>query len=72
MCIYYCDHLTTRKETAMSVYFKVNEDGCLDSIEHAGCITIPDGVKSIGARVFRYCSKLSSVIIPSSVTSIGD
>lgn len=56
----------------MSVYFKVNEDGCLDSIEHAGCIAIPDSVTSIGDRVFRYCSKLTGVIIPSSVTSIGD
>ena len=56
----------------MSVYFYINEDGCLDGIAHAGCITIPDGVKSIGARVFRYCNKLAGVTIPDSVTSIGD
>ena len=34
--------------------------------------TIPDGVKTIGASAFRYCSGLTSMNIPASVTSIGE
>ena len=33
---------------------------------------IPDGVKTIGASAFRYCSGLTSMNIPASVTSIGE
>ena len=33
---------------------------------------IPDGVKTIGGRAFRYCSELTSMNIPASVTSIGE
>ena len=34
--------------------------------------TIEDGVTSIGSDAFEYCSCLTSVTIPNSVTSIGD
>ena len=34
--------------------------------------SIPDGVKTIGASAFRYCSGLTSMNIPASVTSIGE
>ena len=34
-------------------------------------MTIPDGVTSIGAEAFYYCSGLTSVTIPNGVTSIG-
>ena len=33
---------------------------------------IPEGVTSIGYGAFQYCSGLTSVTIPNSVTSIGD
>ena len=56
----------------MSVYFKVNEDGCLDGISYAGCITIPDSVKSIGYRALADHGKIVSITIPDSVTSIGE
>ncbi|MBD5441529.1 MAG: leucine-rich repeat protein [Treponema sp.] len=35
-------------------------------------VVIPDGVKSIGERVFNGCTGLTSVTIPSSVTEIGN
>ncbi|MGN0818705.1 MAG: leucine-rich repeat domain-containing protein, partial [Candidatus Coproplasma sp.] len=35
-------------------------------------LVIPDGVTSIGAYAFIYCTSLKSVTIPSSVTSIGE
>ena len=35
-------------------------------------LVIPDGVTSISAYAFEYCSGLTSVTIPASVTSIGD
>jgi len=38
----------------------------------AGAFTIPDGVTSIRYWAFCYCSKLTNVNIPDSVTSIGN
>lgn len=35
-------------------------------------VEIPNGVTSIGAYAFDYCTKLESVTIPNTVTSIGD
>ena len=35
-------------------------------------VTIPNSVKSIGDRAFKWCFFLQSVTIPNSVTSIGD
>ena len=35
-------------------------------------LVIPDGMTSIRKRAFAYCSGLSSITIPASVTSIGD
>ena len=35
-------------------------------------LTIPDGVTSLGERLFEGCRSLTSVTIPSCVTSIGD
>lgn len=32
---------------------------------------IPDGVTNIGDQAFRYCSRLTSILIPDSVVSIG-
>ena len=35
-------------------------------------VNISEGVKNIGARAFSYCSGLTTVIIPNSVTAIAD
>ena len=37
-----------------------------------GSYTIPNGVKSIGYEAFVYCTNLTSITIPNSVTIIGD
>jgi len=39
---------------------------------YSGEYTIPDGIQNIARSAFQYCSGLTSVTIPSSVTSIGD
>lgn len=51
----------------------------IDSIPNGLCngmssltsITIPDGVKDIGAYAFSWCESLMSITIPNSVTTIG-
>ena len=35
-------------------------------------LSLPQGLKTIGARAFYWCSSLTQLIIPSSVTSIGN
>lgn len=37
-----------------------------------GCYTIPDGVISIGVDALSYCTSLDRVIVPNSITNIGD
>lgn len=52
----------------------------IDSIPNGLCngmssltsITIPDGVKDIGAYAFSWCESLMSITIPNSVTKIGE
>ena len=36
-----------------------------------GSVTIPEGVSSIGDRMFSYCINLTSIVLPNSITSIG-
>lgn len=36
-----------------------------------GIVTLPDGVTRISVGAFRFCTKLTEVVIPASVTSIG-
>jgi len=43
----------------------------VDGRELEGGIAIPDGAKKIGSGAFRYCSKITDIVIPKSVTSIG-
>lgn len=50
-------------------------DGCLITVLYAPAMisyTIPDGVRSIGARAFSCCPNLTAVTIPDSVEIIGD
>ncbi len=35
-------------------------------------VNFPDGLKEIGGHAFEYCGNIGSVILPSSVTKIGD
>ena len=37
----------------------------------AGHVTLPDGLKTIGGRVFAECSEITEITIPDSVTEIG-
>jgi len=49
------------------------QDGCLWIYRGpGGDVVIPDGVTSIGGRVFQDNASLTSVIIPEGVTSIGE
>ena len=48
----------------------IGEDSFSDSILQE--ITIQDGVTSIGATAFLYCTELTQITIPDSVTSIGN
>ncbi len=51
----------------------VIENGVLKEYKgQGGDVVIPEGVTSIGAWAFKYCSSLASVVIPEGVTSIGD
>lgn len=48
----------------------------IDDYAFYGCnkltnVTLPDGLKSIGAKTFWECSSLTGIMIPNSVTSIG-
>ena len=46
--------------------------GCAIQPDGNGHVTIPDGQTSIANSAFDYCTALTSVTIPDSVTSIGD
>ena len=39
---------------------------------NGGKVTIPNDVKTIGARAFYKCAKLTEIEIPNKVTTIGD
>ena len=45
---------------------------CMDAFYKSGVtrVVIPDGVKCIGERAFKYCLQLESIVIPSTVKSI--
>ena len=43
----------------------------IDGKELTGDLVIPNGVTSIGAWAFAFCTGLTSITIPGSVTSIG-
>ena len=67
-------------KTELAVSFNVREQNT-PSNEYTGNVIIPESVEyegstyrvtSIGVLAFIYCTKLSSVTIPNSVTSIGD
>lgn len=55
----------------MKEHFVIQENILLKYISDDFCVTIPDGVTSIGDFAFCDCGKLTSVNIPDSVTSIG-
>ena len=46
--------------------------GFMDVCSGITGVIIPDGVTSIGDKVFTQCERLTNVTIPDSVTSIGD
>ncbi len=58
-------------EDGFITYKKGEEVTLYHYVGKYGDITIPNGVTSIGERVFYYCSSLTSVNIPDGVTSIG-
>ena len=73
--IYYIFNTVTKKATV--TYYS---DGNKNKNAYTGNVNIPASVnyngvaytvKEIGAYAFRYCSKLTSVTIPGSMTSIG-
>ena len=45
---------------------------CLITPDANGHVIIPDGVTSIGKNTFFMCTSLISIVLPSSLTSIGD
>ena len=72
--LYY--NLTTSSQTAAVTYYKDAYSG-----GYTGSITIPSSVNynginysvtSIGKDAFGYCSGMTSITIPNSVTSIGN
>lgn len=50
------------------------EDGVLKKCTDKGAVSveIPEGVTEIGEKAFRACESLESVVIPPSVTAIGN
>ena len=61
-----------RKEIGGHVFQTDNRD-CLLSYEgDGGEVTVPEGVKSIGAEAFALCNHVTGVILPEGVESIGE
>ena len=47
-------------------------DGAFENNLNFVSVVIPEGVKSIGKRAFRYCRSLKEVVIQEGVVEIGD
>ena len=54
------------------VYSKSGETLLCGAGGLTGVITIPDGVKKIGSDAFYYANKITKVILPDSLTELGD
>ena len=75
----YCSGLTSINVEAGNPKYdsRENSNAIIETASNTlivGCknSTIPNGVTSIGDRVFEFCSDLTSIEIPNSVTSIGN
>ena len=63
--------LTISGTGAMTDYMDYSPAPWYDYQSYIKYVTLPDGLTSIGDRVFYLCSSLTSITIPNSVTSIG-
>ena len=64
--------LTISGTGAMTDYMDYSPAPWYDYQSYIKYVTLPDGLTSIGDRVFYLCSSLTSITIPNSVTTIED
>ncbi len=63
---------SSRKDEGRHVFHTDNR-GCLLSYEgDDGEVTVPEGVKYIGADAFAFCSDVTGVILPEGVQAIAE